>query len=72
MPGKSHPRLVPRSAAMCVITLVVGAALAVQALWSLLSGHVNVPALEYVVAVLGVAAMVFAAAGLAWPRLRGR
>ncbi|WP_326565214.1 hypothetical protein VSH64_25565 [Amycolatopsis rhabdoformis] len=51
---------------------MIGLALAAQAVVTLGSGGTHLPALEIVVAVLGVVLAIASIAGLVSPRLRGR
>ncbi|MEV4603257.1 hypothetical protein AB0K15_38410 [Amycolatopsis sp. NPDC049253] len=55
-----------------MLWLLIGLALAVQAVLVLSTSSVNQPALEVVVAVLGVILAGCSIAGLVAPRLRGR
>ncbi|WIX82728.1 hypothetical protein QRX50_19075 [Amycolatopsis carbonis] len=64
--------VIPRTAGLCVLWLLIGLALAVQAVLVLSTSSVNQPALEVVVAVLGVILVGCSIAGLVSPRLRGR
>ncbi|MGW4485069.1 hypothetical protein ACWEOE_14655 [Amycolatopsis sp. NPDC004368] len=72
MPAGTRWHVVPRTAGLCVLWLVVGLALAVQAVVVLNTGSVGEPALEVVVAVLGGVLAIASIAGLVSPRLRGR
>lgn len=72
MPERNRWHVVPRTPWMCVLMLLIGVALVVQAVVELSAEEVNVPALEVVVAVFGAGAALCALAGLVFPRLRGR
>lgn len=65
-------KFVPRTRALCVLYLILGLAIAGQAIVFVLTGSPRVPALELVAAVVGVLLAVAAAAGLVSPRLRRR
>jgi hypothetical protein len=72
MSDRNRRHVVPRTTWMCLLMLLIGAALVVQAAVQLGAGQGNVPALEVVVAVLGTGVALCAIAGLVFPRLRGR
>ena len=72
VPNSKRWHVIPNTAALCLVNLVVGLFLAVQAVIVLNTVDVRVPALEVIVAVLGCVLAVCAVAGLVSPRLRGR
>jgi uncharacterized membrane protein YhaH (DUF805 family) len=72
MSDRNRWHVVPRTTWMCVLMLLIGAALVVQAALRLGAGQGDAAALEVVVAVLGAVVALCALAGLVFPRLRGR
>ncbi|HEX4221305.1 MAG TPA: hypothetical protein VHZ97_03015 [Pseudonocardiaceae bacterium] len=72
MSSENRWHVIPRTPTQCVVNLVVGLLLAVQAIIVLNTTAVVVPALEVIVAVLGCVLVLCAIVGLAAPALRGR
>ena len=64
--------VIPRTAGLCVLWLLIGLAAIVQAALVLSTSTVNQPALEVAAGVLGVVLVLTSIAGLVSPRLRGR
>ena len=71
MTDRTRWRFVPESRPKAALSLVAGLLLLVSAVWRLEDGA-RLPALSIVSAVLAVALIAVAVAGLVAPRLRGR
>jgi hypothetical protein len=71
MTNHTRWRFVPDTRPKAVLSLVAGLLLLVSAVWRLEDGA-RVPALSIISAVLAVALVALAIAGLVAPRLRGR
>jgi hypothetical protein len=64
--------VIPRTAALCWISLAAGVLLLVSSIVTLTTAAARVPVLEVIVAAVAVALIACAAIGLAKPQLRDR
>ncbi|WP_326837458.1 hypothetical protein VSH64_21635 [Amycolatopsis rhabdoformis] len=64
--------VIPRTAALCWLSMGAGALLLGSSVVTLLTNDARVPVLEIVVSLAGLALIVFAVLGLVKPHLRGR
>ncbi|MET7991993.1 hypothetical protein ABZU76_13865 [Amycolatopsis sp. NPDC005232] len=72
MTGNTHWHVIPRTAALCWLTMVAGVLLLGSSILTLATDDSRVPVLEIIVSVVGAALISFAVAGLVKPQLRGR
>ncbi|MEV6899033.1 hypothetical protein [Amycolatopsis sp. NPDC051372] len=72
MAGNTHWHVIPRTAALCWLTMVAGVLLLGSSILTLATDDTRVPVLEIIVSVAGAALIVFAVAGLVKPQLRRR
>ncbi|MGW4488345.1 hypothetical protein ACWEOE_31415 [Amycolatopsis sp. NPDC004368] len=64
--------VIPRTAALCWLSVAAGVLLLGSSVVTLVTNDARVPVLEIIVSLAGLALIVFGAVGLAKPHLRGR
>lgn len=72
MTERNRWHVIPRTTALCWISMAAGILLLVSSIVTLMTTAARVPVLEVIVAVVSLALIACAAIGLAKPQLRGR